>query len=37
MAGNQAYFAFIELFRSRLMLKDTKMKLYKALMRPVVT
>jgi hypothetical protein len=25
MAGNRAYFAFIKLFRSKLMFKDTKM------------
>jgi hypothetical protein len=35
MAGNRAYFAFIKLLR--LMSKDTKMKLYKAPIRPVVT
>jgi hypothetical protein len=37
MVGNWAYFTFIKLFRSRLMSKDTKMKLCKALIRPVVT
>jgi hypothetical protein len=37
MAENRVYFAFIKLFRSRLMSKDTKVKLYKALIRPVVT
>jgi hypothetical protein len=37
MVGNQAYFACIKLFRSTLMSKDTKMKLYKALIRPVVS
>jgi hypothetical protein len=37
MADNRAYFAFIKLFRSRLMSKDTEAKLCKALIRPVVT
>jgi hypothetical protein len=37
MAGNRAYFAFMKLLRSKLMCKDTKMKLYKALIRLVVT
>jgi hypothetical protein len=37
MAGNRAYFAFIKLLRPKLMCKDTKLKLYKALIRPVVT
>jgi hypothetical protein len=37
MTGNWTYFAFIKLLRSKLMCKDTKMKLYKALIRPVVT
>jgi hypothetical protein len=37
MAGNRAYFDFIKLFRLRMMSKDTKMKLCKAPIRPVVT
>jgi hypothetical protein len=37
LAGNRTYFAAISLFRNRLLSRATKIQLYKALIRPVVT
>ena len=37
MAGNRIYFAAIGLFRKRLLSRATKIRLYKTLIRPVVT
>ena len=37
LAGNRAYFATVSLFRSRLLSRDTKILLYKTLIRPVVS
>ena len=37
MAGNRTYFAAITLFRSRLLSRTTKILLYKAQIRPVVS
>ena len=37
LAGNRTYFAAISLFRDRLLSRVTKIKLYKTLIRPVVT
>ena len=37
LAGNRTYFAAISLFRNRLLSKATKIRLYKTLIRPVVT
>ena len=37
MAGNRTYFAAISLFRNRLLSRATKIRLYKTLIRPVVT
>jgi len=37
LAGNRTYFAAITLFRNRLLSKATKIRLYKTLVRPVVT
>ena len=36
-AGNRTYFAAISLFRNRLLSRATKIRLYKTLIRPVVT
>jgi hypothetical protein len=36
-AGNRTYFAAISLFRNRLLSRATKIRLYKTLVRPVVT
>jgi len=36
LAGNRTYFAAISLFRSRLLSRATKFRLYKTLIRPVV-
>jgi hypothetical protein len=37
LAGNRTYFAAISLFRSRFLSRATKILLYKALIRPVVS
>jgi hypothetical protein len=37
LAGNRTYFAAISLFRNRLLSRVTKIRLYKTLIRPVVT
>ena len=37
MAGSRTYFAAISLFRNRLLSRATKIRLYKTLIRPVVT
>jgi hypothetical protein len=37
LAGNRTYFATISLFGNRLLSRATKIRLYKALIRPVVT
>jgi hypothetical protein len=37
LAGNRTYFAAISLFSNRLLLRATKIRLYKTLIRPVVT
>jgi hypothetical protein len=35
--GNKAYYAKQELFKSKLLTKKTKLRMYKSLVRPVVT
>ena len=37
LTGNRTYFAAINLFRSRLLSRATKIMLYKTLIRPVVS
>jgi hypothetical protein len=37
LAGNRTYFAAISLFRNRLLSRATKIRVYKILIRPVVT
>jgi len=37
LAGNRTYFAAISLFRNRLLSRATKIRLYKTIIRPVVT
>jgi len=37
LAGNRTYFAAVSLFRNRLLSRATKIRLYKTLIRPVVT
>jgi hypothetical protein len=37
LTGNRTYFAAISLFRNRLLSRTTKIRLYKTLIRPVVT
>jgi len=35
-AGNKSYFALVPVFKSRLISKNTKIRLYKVLIRPIV-
>ena len=37
MCGNRIYFSLSHLFKSKILSKRTKLKLYKTLIRPVVT
>jgi hypothetical protein len=37
LAGKRTYFAAVSLFRNRLLSRATKLRLYKTLIRPVVT
>jgi hypothetical protein len=37
LAGSRTYFAATSLFRNRLLSRATKIRLYKTLLRPVVT
>ena len=37
LAGNRTYFGAISLFRNRFLSRDTKIRLYKTLIRPAVT
>ena len=37
LAGNRTYFAAISLFRNRLLSSSIKIRLYKTLIRPIVT
>ena len=37
LAGSRTYFAAVSLFRNRLLSRATKIRLYKKLIRPVVT
>jgi len=37
LAGSRTYFAAVSLFRNRLLFRATKIRLYRTLIRPVVT
>ena len=37
MMGNIAYFSHLKLFKSNILAKRTKMKLYKTRIRPILT